>query len=288
MTEVIKVFDIKLGNCGTSKLFSVTLDNDCIVIKGKNPRKVVLKFLKNDKNSIEVRFFNKEGNTYYKKFNLGNTDDGNTRSLLNVAAFLFYNSTGPNYDINLDAALRSSFYPPDKLKTLGATTINLFNAIIIFVATTKYEDQFVDNVNIIDLEKIIKAFNDKYITPTETASTNVATVSPLPLSSSSSSETDPPKVTTQPESSRVATKPLLGATSKYVTLFRPEGNIYYNINSDGSYDINNPLTTPPTGGSNKRYRKSRKSRKYQSRRKSRRHIRKRVRTHRRKSRKSRK
>ena len=47
MTKEIREFDIKLGNCGTSKFFSVTVDNDCIVIKGKKPRKVVLKFLKN-------------------------------------------------------------------------------------------------------------------------------------------------------------------------------------------------------------------------------------------------
>jgi len=231
MTEAISEIDIKLGNCGTSKLFSVTLDNDCIVIKGKNPRKVVLKFLKNDKNSIEVRFFNKEGNTYYKKFNLGNTDDDNepkSRSLLNVAAFLFYDSMMPNVDIKKDIINLSSLYTPIHLRMLGATTIKLFKAIIKFMAldATQYQSQFGDNVNIEQLEKIIKEFNDTYITPTETASSNVAAVNPLQLSSG--------------------------------------------------------------GGSHKRYRTTRRSRKYQSRKQSRRHIRKRVRTHRRKSRKSRK
>jgi hypothetical protein len=79
-----------------------------------------------------------------------------------------------------------------------------------------------------------------------------------------------------------------GETDKYVTVFHRDGNIYYKKNPDGSVDHSKIYTSPPEGGSHKRYRKSRKSRKYQSRRKSRRQIRKRVRTHRHKLRKSRK
>jgi len=287
MSEVITVFDIKLGNCGTSKLFSVTLDNDCIVIKGKNPRKVVLKFLKNDKNSIEVRFFNKEGNTYYKKFNLGNTDDDNepkSRSLLNVAAFLFYESTGPNYDINDDATTRFSDYTPSHLQKLGNTTIDLFDSIIRFMNlnASEYVVQFGDNVNETSLVETILLFNNKH-----NIHTNVANINSLPLSS----EIEPPQVTTQTESSSVAVTPSYkyGETDKYVTVFLPgDGKIYFKKNPDGSLDLSKKYTSPPTGGSHKRYRTTRRSRKYQSRRKSRRHIRKRVRTHRRKSRKSRK
>ena len=316
--------NISLGNCGTSKLFSVTRDNDCIVIPSEGKRKVVLKFLKNVEENVEVRFFNKEGNTYYKKFNLGNTDDKNTRSLLNVAAFLFYDSTVPNYDINVDAASFSSVYTPNHLQMLGDTTINLFTSIIRFMDwdAPGYMDQFRANVNEQLLAKTILSFNTKHKITTDVAAVNtlplssernphkatiqpesssvatkpldgatsnyVAAVNTLPLSSSSSSENDPPKVTTQTESSSVATKPLHGATSTYVTLFHPDGNIYYNIKSDGTYDINKPLRTPPDGGSHKRYRTTRRSRKYQSRRKSKRHIQRRKRTHRRKSRRSRK
>jgi hypothetical protein len=279
-------FNISLGNCGTSKLFSVTLDNDCIVIPGTRKRKVVLKFLKNH---VEVRFFNKEGNTYYKKFNLGNTDDENTRSLLNVAAFLFYESTVPNYDINVDAELRSSVYTPNHLQKLGYTTINLFYSIIQFMNSKAYDEytqKFRANVDDQLLGKNINLFNTTHNIPT-----NVAAVNTLPLSSSSSSEDDPPKVTAQPESSNVmAVSPSYkeGETDKYVTLFHPDGNRYFKKKPDGSYDVTNPLITRPEGGSHRRYRTTRRSRKYLSRRKSRRHIQRRKRTHRRKSRKSRK
>jgi hypothetical protein len=76
---------------------------------------------------------------------------------------------------------------------------------------------------------------------------------------------------------------------------KPEttGHIYYCRNADNSINFDHvfktcPVTTPPVGGNRKRYRTSRKYRKQQSRKKSTRHIRKRVRTYRRKSRKSRK
>ena len=281
MAEAITVFDIKLGNCGTSELFSVTLDNDCIVIKGKNTRKVVLKFLKNDKNSIEVRFFNKKGNTYFKKFNLGNTDDDNepkSRSLLNVAAFLFYDSMMPNFDISKDIINRPSDYTPNHLRMLGATTIKLFNAIIKFVAldATQYERQFGDNVNITQLEGIIKVFNDTYINPTEKASSNVA-VSPSDKEGERARYTPP----TETASSNVAVSP------SYVTIFSGDGNSYLKKNPDRSIDRSKVYTSPPQGGSHKRYRKSRKYRKQQSRKQSRRHFQRRKKTHRRKSRTSR-
>jgi hypothetical protein len=260
-------FNISLGNCGTSKLFSVTLDNDCIVITGKMKRKVVLKFLKD---GVEVRFFNKEGNTYYKKFNLGNTDDNNTRSLLNVAAFLFYESTGPNYDINGDATTLFSVYTPTYLETLGATTIGLFASIIRFTDSNadEYQQKFRANVNEQLLVEKISSFNTKHEIPTNVAPDN----------------------TIQPESFNDKNTPSYkyGETDKYVTVFHRDGKIYYKKNPDGSVDHSKIYTSPPEGGSHKRYRKSRKSRKYQSRRKSRRQIRKRVRTHRHKLRKSRK
>ena len=61
-------------------------------------------------------------------------------------------------------------------------------------------------------------------------------------------------------------------------------------NPDGSVsiDFSRAYPYPPVGGSNKRYITSRKYRKYQSRKKSRRHIKRRTKTHKRKSRRSRK
>ena len=288
MAKEITVFDIKLGNCGTSELFSVTLDNDCIVINGKNTRKVVLKFLKNGKNSIEVRFFYKKGNTYFKKFNLGNTDDDNepkSRSLLNVAAFLFYDSLMPNVDINDDVKL-SSIYTPDHLRMLGATTINLFRAIIIFVAMTEYENQFENNVNITQLEKTIKVFNDTYIPPKEQASSNVENT---PSYKEGETATYIPTKETVLSNDVISPLYKYGETDKYLTIFSSYGKkSYLKKNPDGSVDRSKVYTSPPEGGSNKRYRTSRKSRKYQSKKKSRRYFQRRKRTHRRKSRRSRK
>ena len=124
--------------------------------------------------------------------------------------------------------------------------------------------------------------------PSLSSTTNVAAFKPLPLSSS---ESGLPKDTIQPESFNDKNIPSYkyGETDKFVTLFLPrDEKIYFKKNPHRTIDFSKKYTSPPTGGSHKRYRTSRKYRKYQSRRKSRRHIRKRVRTHRHKSRKSRK
>ena len=290
MTEATPEFDIKLGNCGTSKFFSVTVDNDCIVIKGKKPRKVVLKFLKNDRNSIEVRFFHKEGNTYFKKFDLGNTDDDGkepkSRSLLNVAAFLFYDSMMPNIDIKKDIINLSSLHTPNRLQTLGATTTDLFNAIIDFVTLNaiQYQSQFKDNVNIEQLQQIINVFNDTYITPKEKASSNVE-VSPSYKEGETARYT--PRTETVLSNDVVSPSYKYGETATYITLFHRDGNIYYSKNTDGTVNYSIAYTSPPQGGNRKRYRTSRKYRKQQSRKKYRRHFQRHKKTHRRKSRTSR-
>ena len=83
-----------------------------------------------------------------------------------------------------------------------------------------------------------------------------------------------------------------GETKDYVTLFHTKRKVFFkkNKNPDGSVsiDFSKVYTSPPVGGSNKRYITSRKYRKYQSRKKSRRHIKRRTKTHKRKSRRSRK
>jgi hypothetical protein len=136
------------------------------------------------------------------------------------------------------------------------------------------------------------------------------------LSSVADTPRHQPKVTAQPELSSVAdTPPRQPKETKYHKTETPSGITYYKLDPSGEVDYSTGYretkatsgikyykldpegnvdymlrydNLPTEGGSNKRYRTTRRSRKYQSRRKSRRHIRKRVRTHRHKSRKSRK
>ena len=131
------------------------------------------------------------------------------------------------------------------------------------------------------------------------------------------SEFNPSQVTTQTESSSVAdTPPHQPKKTTYRKTQTTSGTKYYKVDSLGNVDYNSTAylekketsgikyykvdpsgkvdymtpydTLPPEGGSHKRYRTTRRSRKYQSRRKSRRHFQRRKITHRHKSRKSRK
>lgn len=89
-------FDIVLGNCGTSSILRVTRDTDCIVIKYKkikNSRKVVLFLTENG--TVEVRFFENEGNTYNKKCNLSESDC----NLTQIAEFLTIGQTELKYSV---------------------------------------------------------------------------------------------------------------------------------------------------------------------------------------------
>ena len=210
-----------------------------------------------------------------------------SRSLLNVAAFLFYDSMMPNIDIKKDIINLSLLHTPNRLQTLGTTTTDLFNAIINFMTlnATQYKSQFENNIHIEQLEKIINVFNDTYITPKEKALSNVE-VSPSYKEGETARYTPPTETVLSNDVVSPSYKE--GETATYITVFHPDGNIYYKKKPDGSVDLTKVYSSPPTGGSNKRYRKSRKSRKQQSRKKSRRHFQRRKKTHRRKSRRSRK
>ena len=183
MAEAITVFDIKLGNCGTSELFSVTLDNDCIVIKGKNTRKVVLK---KAEGNIEVRFFIKKGNTYYKKFNLGDADidtEPKSRSLLNVAAFLFNNSNISNLNIFLNLAVATQFQQKPfiiNLAELGADTIQLFDAISNYINVNNLDFPFTEKVNSEKLQETVDLFNTNLESSKLNLGIDVNSVSQLP------------------------------------------------------------------------------------------------------------
>ena len=99
-----------------------------------------------------------------------------------------------------------------------------------------------------------------------------------------------PTTTLQPESSNVVVSPSynVGDTNTYVTLFNTaDGNAYYKKGHNGKVDYKTIYKYPPVGGNHKIYRTSRKYQKHQSRKKSRRHFQRRKKTHRRKSRTSR-
>ena len=149
---------------------------------------------------------------------------------------------------------------------------------------TQYQRQFGNNVNIEQLKEIIKVFNDAYIPPP--------------------AEIHTPPIQQLSESTKINISSSVGNDSGqhdnyiYYPGFKgwfkiTSGKVdftqkyYFNKRENGELDFNNPLTSPPTGGSHKRYRKSRKSRKQQSKKKSRRHFQRHKKTHRRKSRTSR-
>jgi hypothetical protein len=83
-------FEITLSNCGTSSKLTLTLDNDCIKIKCRQPdgtfypQKVVLRLSKRKPITIEVKFFKDDSNTYIPPPNKGS----DTTTLLDIASFL--------------------------------------------------------------------------------------------------------------------------------------------------------------------------------------------------------
>jgi len=374
---------ISLGNCGTSeRTFFGTLDN-CIVIQyDSNDKKVSLKFLKNNK--VEVRFFKSINSKKYTSNRLLNSFP-NICDNKNISLLCIVNYLTSKYELTSTGEVISLNSPPDtttpkytsllrwtnKLVTdmdiffnknpklqhwrnmlrpyieiynslqirqihntnspsihshvpsLPSTKVADINSLSLLSSSSSSETGLpksptsVAAVKPLPLLSSSSSETGSHKDTIQTASSSVAAVNPLPslsssssetglpksptsveavkplpsLSSSSSSETGPPKATIQPESSNdMAGSPYLhrGETKNYVTLFHTNGKIYFKKNPNGSIDFSKIYTSPPTGGSNKRYRTTRRSRKYQSRRKSRRHIRKRIRTHRHKSRKSRK
>lgn len=293
-------FTVSLDNCGTSeKRFFGTLD-DCIVIKfNNNDKKVSLKFLKNATDDVEVRFFDNINSKVYTSKSILKDDimvcNDNDTSLLCIVNYLATGSTG--FDINHNPTL--TLMVDKKIPEL-VKSINSF---------------FEKNKKLQRWRDIFKKYTKKYEYAEQELSSNVANES----SSSSGnlgSENDPPKVTTQTESSSVAdTPPHQPKETKYRKTKTTSGFKYYKLDPSGNVDYStgyiekqttsgikyyklDPLgkvdyriqydNLPPEGGSHRRYRTTRRSRKYLSRRKSRRHIQRRKRTHRHKSRKSRK